>query len=155
MSKERLFRPARPRLKELRGAALFAVLLVILLYAALRDGSSSSLAAAAGSALMMTGGLWLALHDRWPGRPELFMDAQGLRYSRFGREQSMRWDEVASIEALYDRNQMRFVPVSGGKPITTRLQMVTEGGEWFAMLLEEYWTPPKERRADRLIPRSR
>src|SRR3954452_18423287 len=83
--KVREFRPAQPPLKELVPTAfLFLLLTMIAPHVATRP-TRWSIGGVIGCFLLVIGGLWLHLRDRWPGDPTLRVDAQGLSYRRFNK----------------------------------------------------------------------
>lgn len=144
MGEAREFRSARPPLRELVPVAVLTLFFVILAPQIVAHPSVWRLVGLTGTALLIAGGIWLRLRDRFPGDPTLKVDAEGMSYRRGGREQRLKWTEVAAIRADFTLDRMLFIPTSGQKPIAMRHNMVTADGQAWAMLIEEYWQPPEE-----------
>ena len=143
MSRPRTFRPAPVSIREWARIGLFAAMLPILATRLVRDFSWTYALGVGGVAALVGAGLFLALHHKAPGRPVLMVDSEGLRAIRHGRERRMAWRDVGSMPADFTRDTLSFVPLDGGKPIVVRFDLVSEDGEPFAGLIEEYWDPPK------------
>lgn len=89
---------------------------------------------------------WLGYRLRIFGSPTIEMDSKGLRYRCGGRAQTASWREISEIQWDFIRNEIRFMRKDGQKPIRTHRSLVTAEGEWFDMLIEEYWRPPRVRK---------
>ena len=71
------------------------------------------------------------------------MDSKGLVWRSGKRQESARWRDIAAIQWDFIRKEIRFMRKDGLPPIRTHNHLVTADGEWFDMLIEEYWNPPK------------
>jgi len=89
---------------------------------------------------------WLVYRLRVFGAPTIDMDSKGLAWRSGKREEFAAWRDISAIEWDFTRNEIRFVRKGGRPPIRTHSRLVTDDGEWFDMLIEEYWNPPKRRR---------
>jgi hypothetical protein len=142
MAEAIIFRPARPAWRELAQVGFLGLLLVILVPTILSRPDFWSLVGLTGLALLVAGGAWLIFRLRFPGSPRLEVDAEGLRYHRFGRERSLAWSQVSAIHVYHDRQEMRFL-AADGKPVIVHRDMVSSDGRRFDMLIEDYWQPPE------------
>jgi hypothetical protein len=70
---------------------------------------------------------------------------EGMSYVRSGRVRSLTWKDIAAIEVDFTLNRMSFVPVAG-KPIRMRENMVAADGTAWLMVIEDYWSPPRQAR---------
>ena len=135
------FSPARPTLRSILPVAFLGLLLAGLAAAAIARPGSVSALGLAGLALLVAGGSWLLLRNRFPGAPRLRVDRTGMSYERGGKTRNLSWDEVAAIKVDHQREDMRFVPVSGEAAIVMNRDMVSVDGQRFDMLMENYWLP--------------
>lgn len=135
------FRPNRPTLRSILPLAFLGLLLVGLAAAAINRPGSVSPIGLAGLALLVAGGAWLLLRNRFPGAPKLRVDRTGMTYERGDRERSLKWDEVAAIHVDHQRQDLRFVASSAEAPIVMHRDMVSPDGQRFDMLMEDYWLP--------------
>ena len=140
------FRPARPPLRDLVPIAFVALLFLILAPGIIARPAPWPIVGLTGTALLVVGGLWLRLRHRFPGDPTLRVNREGMSYVRGGRERGFKWTDIAAIRVDSTLNEMRFIPASGERPIVMHNHMVAEDGRPFAMLIEDYWQPPKARR---------
>ena len=88
---------------------------------------------------------WLHYRLRIFGSPTIQMDKHGVRYRCGGREESAAWHDISEVQWDFIRSEIRFVRNDGQRPIRTHRQLVTDEGEWFDMLIEDYWKPPGRR----------
>ena len=135
------FSPARPTLRSILPVAFLGLLLAGLAAAAIARPGSVSALGLAGLALLVAGGCWLLLRNRFPGAPRLRVDRTGMSFERGGKTRNLSWDEVAAIKVDHQREDMRFVPVSGEAAIVMNRDMVSVDGQRFDMLMENYWLP--------------
>ena len=140
------FRPGRPRLRSLWPTAFLAALFVLLSPKVVANPEPLSLFGLAAGALLVMGGTWLWFRQRFPGDPTLRVDAKGMSYIRGGRERGLEWAQVRAIQVDFTLDRMLFIPTSGEEPIVMHLNMVAADGRAWAMMIEEYWEPPKDER---------
>jgi hypothetical protein len=137
------FRPARPPLRTLWPLVILTPLFLILAPRILMHPAPWDVVGLIGGALLIAGGLWMWFRQRFPGDPTLRVDARGMSYVRGRRERALKWSEVAAIQVDFTLDRMLFVPKSGAKPIVMHINMVSADGRQWAMLIEDYWRPPK------------
>ena len=138
------FRPVRPPLRSLWPSAFLAVLFLIVVPGILEAPSLWPVIGLTGVGLLIAGGIWLWFRGRFPGHPTLRVDAAGMTYLRGGHERSLEWSKVAAIQADFTLDRMLFIPTNGSKPIVMHRNMGSpDGGAW-AMVVEQYWRPPKD-----------
>jgi len=139
------FRPARPPLRELVPLLFLALLFLVLALQKIGHSAPVSLVGLSGLALLIAGGIWLRLRYRFPGDPTLRVDGEGMSYVRGGREQALKWSEIAAIHSDFTLNPMLFVPTSGQKRIAMHHDMIAADGRSWVLLIEDYWRPPKDK----------
>ena len=145
MKKEALeFRPARPPLRSLLPTAFLSIVFLAIAPRILAEAAFWPMIGLGGGILLIIGGIWLWFRQRFPGDPTLRVDAKGMSYVRGNRSRSLKWSEVEAILFDFTLDRMLFVPNDGGKPISMRINMITADGRYWAMLIEEYWKPPKK-----------
>jgi hypothetical protein len=138
------FHPARPPLRRLFPVGFLALMFLIIAPKVVADPKPWDVVGLTGGGLLVLGGLWLWFRGRFPGKPTLRVDAEGMTYRRYGRERGLAWSEVAAMPVDFMLERMLFVPKSGGKPIAMHYNMVADDGRAWLMLIEDYWTGPDD-----------
>ena len=142
--KTRRFRPyAKPPLKERLLIIFFGVMTLVGAVGWVREGNPWPTLTFLAFTIAAS---WLNYRLRIFGSPTIDMDSKGLAWRSGKREESATWREISEIQWDWIRNEIRFVRSDGQPPIRTHRQLVTADGEWFDMLIEEYWNPPKRKR---------
>lgn len=138
------FRPAPPRLKELRGILFFGLLLVIgVIRMATHPAAFSPLLLAVLATFVGLGG-WMEFRLRFPGSPRLRVSKESLTYTRGGRSRTLLWTQVAGIRTDDIRRETRIIPTTGERPIVMHPGMISTNGRRFDGLMETWWTPPPD-----------
>jgi hypothetical protein len=140
------FRPARPPLRKLWPLGILSPLFLMLAPRILKDPKPWDVVGLIGVALLIAGGIWLWFRQRFPGDPVLRVDAAGMSYVRGGRERGLKWKEITAIQVDFTLDRMLFIPTSDQKPIVMHPNMVSADGRPWAMLIENYWRSPENRR---------
>lgn len=142
-AKEIEFRPVRPGLRELAPVTFLGAMLAILLWQTVVNGARFSPWGLGGLIVLVAGGIFMMVRHRFPGSPVLKVDADGMRYIRFGRPRAIAWRDIWAIETDFMLNELRFIPVPVSRPIAMYREMVSADGASFTMVMEDYWESPQ------------
>lgn len=96
---------------------------------------------------MMLAASWVYYRIRIFGSPTLDADSIGLCYRIGRREYRVDWADVENVGWDFYRDEILVFPRGGARPIRFSIDMTTRTGERFDMVVEDYWKPPKRRKA--------
>ncbi|MFN3425662.1 MAG: hypothetical protein ACK40C_13250 [Novosphingobium meiothermophilum] len=141
-----IFRPAPPSWNEIWLVLAMAALVLLLLLGVVIGQSDRAITPLALSGLLLAGAFYLPARNRFPGRPMLYIDTDGLRYDRGGKQQVLAWADVSEILKDFTLRTMTFISRSGRGSIKVHADMVCADGRRLDTVFDSYWKPRTSRR---------
>ena len=132
------FRPAPPEWRKEWPLLLVSAALPFATAKALSEPTAQHLATLAFVSILWLCGILLILRHRFPGKPTLIIDAEGVSYRRGGRETALPWSEVEDILDEAHGDTMLIVGRDRNSSIRTRSLMLSADGTEFTIAIERF-----------------